>query len=604
MKLFPFIVAGVATLGSPAQSGEMPPQLRVGRAGHAFDHVGAINDQAKAAAASGATIIYAGGFGSWGYEGLPPADRIAARREALVQYNRQAREQGIELVIGYLCATSIVKLDAFDEHWSDELRGQLKTPPEQWRQMDRQGQPLASWYGGDYNPACMNNPDWRSYERYMVRQQLEAGHDGIFFDNPTVHPLGCYCGDCMTKFAEFLRARGIAIPAEAEQRVDRIERVRELASAHPREFMRFRCITARDFLAEMREYARTINPNALITCNNSLNTPDSLYAQCRVHAYNIGEMSKAEDFVVVEDMRTQPRVTADGQWFEYGPTYKQLHAISHGKPIVAVTLADGDYHTAPNLVRLAMAEAAAHGASYLSWPTWPEAQRERMIAAIRPQAELLRQHQSLLNDAAPRADVILFLPWRRWEETEECIPSKLAAALTRENIQYVLTSEDDFALPIAGDRRPVFLVESFGVLTPAEKAIVGEFEKDGGRVVAAEGGDWLSDLKQAIEKPSLVIEGSPHVRATVHDQPGRTIVHVYNLNVERLNSFEDKVTPATDLRVTLAVPRSKVSNVHVYSAADAGASGTLHYTIRADASGVLLEMTIPRIEISAVLLVE
>ena len=29
----------------------------------------------------------------------------------------------------------------------------------------------------------MNNPDWRAYEKFIVRQQLESGCDGIFFDN-------------------------------------------------------------------------------------------------------------------------------------------------------------------------------------------------------------------------------------------------------------------------------------------------------------------------------------------------------------------------------------------------------------------------------------
>ena len=49
----------------------------------------------------------------------------------------------------------------------------------------------------------MNNPDWRNYEEFMVRQQLETGHDGIFFDNPTVHPQGCYCPHCMERFDAF-----------------------------------------------------------------------------------------------------------------------------------------------------------------------------------------------------------------------------------------------------------------------------------------------------------------------------------------------------------------------------------------------------------------
>ena len=59
---------------------------------------------------------------------------------------------------------------------------------------------------------------------------------------------------------------------------------------------------------------------------------------------------------------------------------------------MAVTLAEADYHTAPHLVRLALAEAAANGASHLWWPTWPEPQRERMISMVRPEVEFLREH--------------------------------------------------------------------------------------------------------------------------------------------------------------------------------------------------------------------
>ena len=71
----------------------------------------------------------------------------------------------------------------------------------------------------------------------------------------------------------------------------------------------------------MRDYARSIRPNALITANNSLNSADVLYSQCRSYAYNIYEMSRTEDLVVVEDMSSQPRVLANGKTVEYGPTY-------------------------------------------------------------------------------------------------------------------------------------------------------------------------------------------------------------------------------------------------------------------------------------------
>lgn len=39
--------------------------LDVGAAGHAFDYLGNIGDQASAAVASGSTILYSSGFGLW-----------------------------------------------------------------------------------------------------------------------------------------------------------------------------------------------------------------------------------------------------------------------------------------------------------------------------------------------------------------------------------------------------------------------------------------------------------------------------------------------------------------------------------------------------------
>src|SRR5262245_55546012 len=150
-----FLLLGVVA------TAETPPQLRLGRAGHAFDHLGNIGEQAEAAAASGSTIIYATGLGSAGYFGLPPQSEFKSLSEKVSAYNRAAKSRGIELSMGYLCATSIVKLDTFDKNWTPEFRAQFETRPAEWRQQYRNGKPLASWYGGDYQPACMNNPDWR-----------------------------------------------------------------------------------------------------------------------------------------------------------------------------------------------------------------------------------------------------------------------------------------------------------------------------------------------------------------------------------------------------------------------------------------------------------
>ncbi len=584
---------------------ELPSELRLGRAGHAFDHLGDIGGQAEAAAASGATIIFSSGISQAAYQGMPSQKEFEALRQNAGEYSRRAKEHGIEVNIGYLCATSIVKLQTFDKNWTDEFRAQFKTKPPEWRQQDRQGMPLASWYGGDYNPGCMSNPDWRAYERAMVRYQLETGSDGIFFDNPTVHPQGCYCPHCMEQFAKFLEHEGKPVAVETRNATDRIEAIRKLADSQPKDFLRFRSTIARDFLADMRSFACTIHPHALMTCNNSLNTPDVFYSQSRMYGYNIDEMSKVEDLVVVEDMNTQPRTEANGQTLEYGPTYKQLHAISHGKPIVAVTIANADYHTAPNLMRLAMAEAAANNASYLSWPTWPEEQRKRMIAAVRPQADLLHRNEELLNDAPFRADVALYLPFRQWVKTDKCAESALAAALTKENIQYKVVGNDELNQLSQQQARPILLVASRAVLPAEESTAVGTFEKKNGPgIVTADQPNWLQQLRSKIAKPSVTVTGAPGVRAVVHDQAKRTVVHLYNLNVQRLSSFDDKVTPAEYLTLTVRTPFKNTGAVNIQTADASAKPGSLKYKTLHEGSGTVVSMNVSRLDISAIITIE
>ena len=196
-------IALVAFVPSPL-AGEEGSALQTGVANHAFDHLGGIADQAEAAVASGATILYASGFGSIGYQGLPKTEELERAHNTFAAYVRGAKKNGLELMLGYVCATSIVKLAEFDRNWTEEFRTKFSSSPAQWLQRDRNNEPLLSWYGGDYRPACMNNPDWRTYEKFIVHLQLAAGHDGIFFDNPTVHPEGCYCEYCLKKFAVFL----------------------------------------------------------------------------------------------------------------------------------------------------------------------------------------------------------------------------------------------------------------------------------------------------------------------------------------------------------------------------------------------------------------
>jgi hypothetical protein len=534
---------------------------------------------------------------------LPGEEEFAREREQSLAYLKQARAQGIQLAVGYVCATSIVKLDSFDKNWTPQFRAQFHTPPAQWRQLGKDGQVLTSWYGAPYEAACMNNPDWRTYEKFMVRSQLESGCDGIFFDNPTVHPNGCYCPSCMEKFDAFLAAKSGAPRPETHS----FESLRQWAVGHPAEFLEFRSTIGADFLADMRAYARSLNPLALMTCNNSLNSPDVLFSQCRADGYNINAMSQAEDFLTIEDMSTQARKTADGRIFEYGPTYKQLHAISHGKPIVACTLADADYyHTLPDLARLSMAEAAANDASWMLWPAWPENARKAMAAAIFPEADFLRRNEKLLNDAEPRCDVMIYLCYRRWLETDHCAASTMAAALSRANIQFAVCSEENLAENIGAGvlRAPVLLVESLSYFNRPEKQALENFRLIGGQVVAMDEKDWMGRVRQAITRPAIVLRGPDTLRAVVRDQTRHVIVHLYNLDVQRLSPSEDQVHPARQIGLTIRVPFKKVHAVRALTADAESTRGGLNFTARQDGRESVVDVTYPQLEISAILVID
>lgn len=553
--------------------------IRLGHASHAFDHLGAFGMQAEACAASGATVIYATGIGGDGYEGLPEAAAWQQRLEAARAYTEKAKSLGIPVVLGYLCATSIVGLKDFDAHWPADFRERFKSTPADWLQRDLDGKPLPSWYGGEYEPACMNHPDWRAYQREMVRFQIETGHGGIFFDNPTVHPNGCYCDHCMGHFRAFLEreASEVRRPAEGTPKPDapdtpgtpeisaeakaeapaapvtpaipnNVAELRALAQSRRDDFRRFRTTIARDFLAEMRAHARTLDPNALITANNSTNSPGVIYSQCSNYGYSPFEMSRAQDLVVIEDMATQPRTLDDGTVLEYGPTYRQLQALCHGKPLVVCTIADADYHTPPNLMRLAMAEAAANQATYMVWATWPEEQRPRMIEAARRQVNFLRQHAHTYTKATPRSECALFLPMRRWLQSDTCAASDLAAKLSRDNMQYTVFTEEELMLH-ARDRN--ILIEDDNVLDGEEARALS---LHGASVwKASREANWLESLRRRVIPRAVTVEGAPSVRAYVFDTDEDTYVHLLNLDVRKKSSFEDEVRPAKDVVVRVRI---------------------------------------------------
>src|SRR5262249_41922363 len=127
------------------------------------------------------------------------------------------------------------------------------------------------------------------------------------------------------------------------------------------------------------------------------------------------------------------------------------------------------------------------------------------------------------------------------------------------NIQYEVICEDHLLptkekLPKALQGAHVLLASSLGDFNAAEQKSLDAFSRVGGSIISAEKANWLSEVKKAVLNPSISVQGPPTIRATVYDQSKRTIIHLLNLNIQRLSSFEDKVTPAQGMYVSVRVP--------------------------------------------------
>jgi hypothetical protein len=216
----------------------------------------------------------------------------------------------------------------------------------------------------------------------------------------------------------------------------------------------------------------------------------------------------------------------------------------------------------------------------------------------------LRRNEALLSDAPLRADILLFLPFRRWIETDRCIASEIGTALTKANIQYRVVSEDRFKLQSTNGNTPVLLAEARSVFTAREESGLKTFEKAGGRILFADKPNWMQTLQHAIGKLSIKVEGGQTVRAVVHDQPTRTIVHLYNLNVRRLSSFDDKVTPAKDIKLRISVPFGRVGKVNVDTADEDATRGTIPYTTERADDHLSVTATIPILSVSSIVVIE
>jgi hypothetical protein len=313
----------------------------VDEAVHADAHTPvAVRRMSEEAAFSWAYLMY-----DWGF---PPEveqeDWLEFRRAAEV-YHRAGMQ-----VFGYVQFSNC----AYDGSFRDK----------DWYALDPKGRPFF-YYTGRYM-TCWTHPEWLDHLRGIVRGIVEAGADGVFFDNPWhgiqplnlggvwMGPAGCHCARCQ---AAFRRVAEIEIPAQIAPESDEASR----------RYLRWRAEQVTGTMAMLADYARSLDPEVVISANDfdAVMRPSYL-----IYGIDLASLAGVQDVVMIEDYGL-PRWGdgADGRapvLVNNALTLRTARALIGDTPLSTDPYDQGigfDGVYSPRRFRQGIAEAAACGAT-------------------------------------------------------------------------------------------------------------------------------------------------------------------------------------------------------------------------------------------------
>ncbi|WP_041075952.1 hypothetical protein [Thermotoga caldifontis] len=192
-----------------------------------------------------------------------------------------------------------------------------------WYAMDQYGNKI-NYYSGRYL-TCPTDGEWRQHLAEIVKGIVEAGADGVFFDNVFGSWFGfrpCYCDRCQRQFREFAEGLGFKVKGIPEYLSENVE---------SRAYLIWRRRVLWDTLSQLSKLARSINPNVIISSNSFEACLSKLAVMAGV---DLRDAFRVQDLVMIENHQL-PRKFQNLQIFNT-MTYRIAHAHSSGKPVTSV----------------------------------------------------------------------------------------------------------------------------------------------------------------------------------------------------------------------------------------------------------------------------
>ena len=228
-----------------------------------------------------------------------------------------------------------------------------------WYARDARGR-LIYYYTGRYM-TCWLSPAWQEHLRQMVQGVIQAGADGVFFDNPwhASQPLnflgawmggaGCYCPRCRQAFRE---ACGREIPSLLRPERDETSR----------SYLRWRAALVTRVLGDLAAYARSLKPDVLVSANDfdAVMRPSYL-----IYGIDLQALAQVQDLLMIEDYGLPRWESEQGLLVNNVLTLHTARALAGSTPVTTDPYDKGigfDGVYAPRRFVQGVAAAAACGA--------------------------------------------------------------------------------------------------------------------------------------------------------------------------------------------------------------------------------------------------
>jgi len=366
--------------------------------------------------------------------------------------------------------------------------------------------PNAPKTGGGFEMfGCQDNPYYLQYFTGVIKLIALGGHDGAYIDWTKVHEGTCFCDHSKNAFRKYLQEKVSADYLKKRYGIADLTIVEPPTNntmALWREWLQFRSWSLTEFHRLLREAARKINPNFLLSGNINGGAYGNM-------AYTNGDdmemMGAVDDFLYSEiqhGLQSVPRTEGETKISNSAPL-KFLAAAAMQKPVWMYCVQPSTPKPIPNenalynLIQLNIAEAFAN---HNTFSVVRETFGEPISPKVHNGAELIygffQKNESNLIGARLSANVGIFCSLNQFYSDEFSYFNPASRVLADHGIAHVMTVERDFTSRELVKFK-VLVLPYVPLLSDPQLELIKQYVNDGGGLVVL----GLSSLKDEYGLP-------------------------------------------------------------------------------------------------------